>query len=424
MKEDSLYTPEEAVIPEGDTAPPYQNLIDYVWKRVWSWFHGTAEGGIYETLVDVTHYARGWWTWHMISDPHEISGGLPGWANHVYDYFENWPDRAWEWFEEKRNRLEWTFRPTAAGGIWQHLSDTYDRFRDSFASFRNNPTGYVKDRAKETWPDIGQILTDPVGYIRSKLGWTTKDWNEFWANPFHWVVRKLGGNVTFWDYFIKEPLWYISQVIKAWIEEHIPWYDDLIGYIMEAVGWVRSKWDWFWRDPFAFIIAQAGGNTWWWKYFVADPLSYINLYIYGYLRANYPALFQIYTWLTTRWDDLTREIGSFIANPYGYLTKKLQAWIEGWRDYILGVVGDLFASFQTDITTGLVNLTIRVLPTGPIDRFPTYQYPDLDHLMEKFSYWIEGPGATWKDGYDQIFEWARTEVLGEEKKGPPPKPRR
>ena len=343
------------------------------------------------------------------------------WYWRIRDAFENhwaefwyvvvvWYGQAYRYFREKVNQLEdvvvgwygrirgaiydnwgilWQALTASWSYIWDHfyqgyksiidytysaradIQDTFTRFKYEFQAFRINPSQYIRDKIVERWPNFELFFADPSTYIKNKI-------IERWPN-FEAIIT------------------------------------DPVEYIVLKIGWVRSKWDWFWRNPFGFIIAQVGGNTWWWELFVANPLSYINLYIYGYLRAEYPALFTIYVWLTTKWDAFTKEVGKFLANPYLYITRLLQAWIEGWRDYILGVVASLFDDFNWDIIDGIVRFIVNLFPRHASSPPEPEEYTDFDSLIEDSLYWLEGDGAKQLYGYDDLVVWTAEEVFLEKK---------
>ena len=392
IRKDSLFTPEEGVIPPGDTAPPYEDLLGYVWKRVWSWFRGTAEGGIYETLVDVTHYARGWWTWHIVSDPSQIKDGLPGWASRVYDYFQNWPGHAHEWFEDKVGRLEWAFRPTGAGGIWQHLSDTFDRFKNSFAQFRDNPTAFINDRLPQWIKDLWHLWKNAWKWMYDRFQQWFKDAVSL-VNTWKTEISHFFTNLYT---TIKD---FLSHV-WTWLWEHFQqWFKDAVELVHE---W-RARINNFFANLYTTIV---------------DFLSRVWKWIYEHVPQTFKDIWSNastwWDWLKNRWDDFTREIGAFIHDPFKYLTGKLQAWIEGWRDYIFGVVGDLLEQLIREVALYLLDWIGYIAPSlEDIDEMGPHFSSFTDMLEEWARAWRELKEAWVKEAM-AMMEGFAAELRGEE----------
>jgi hypothetical protein len=349
--------------------------------------------------------------WQRVNEVFEL------WYWRIRDAFENhwaefwyvvivWYGQAYRYFREKVNQLEdvvvgWYGRIRGAiydrwDTLWQALTaswnfiwgnfyqgykniidytysarldiiDTFTRFKYEFQAFRTNPGQYIYER-------LPQGVKDLWGYFAPIWSKVT----DFFTNLYTKVA----------DLFSRA--W-------SWLWEHFEtWVRDILTFLQSV--WTKVK-DFF--TNLYVRVADFLSRVWSWIY---EHIPQIFKDAWNFIVDNWGKLLDLFV-------DAWPKFVEFLHHPFTYITNLLQAWIEGWRDYIFGVVSDLFQGFQSSITDGLVRLTINLLPLRPIDPIPSYGYTDLDTLIEGMRWWLEGDGAKQKDGYDEIFEWARKTIL-------------
>ncbi len=392
MEEKRLTPSTVDLIPDDGGGPSHQTWWDRVWQKVTNWFDNVSSGGIYDTKVDRTHYDRWWWSWHLISDASEIMGGFAGWAGRVYDYFQNWINPAREQLSEKVGRIQQVIREAPEGGFWGGVKDTFDTWGATFASFRSNTATFIYDR-------LPQWLKDAASLVNT---WQTQI-SYFFTNLYTTVKDFLGR-------------------IWAWIYEHVPQdFKDIWNNAKTWWDWLKLRWDdftreldWFLDDPDLYIYSalpqwikdlwDLWNRTWGW--------------IYEHIPQDIKDIWNNaktwWDWLSLRWDNFTRELDWFLDDPYLYLTSKLKVWIEGWRDYILGIVNDLFTQFAKEIILHLLDWMGYVAPPiEALDEMAFHSSSFTDMLDEWAKAWKELK-ETWVKEAMVMMKAFAAELRGEE----------
>jgi len=392
--EDKQLTPSSSdLIPIDGGGPSIEPWWQRVWRRVSNWFDNVSWGGIYDTRVDRSHYDRWWWSWHLISDPSEIMGQIGGWAGRVYDYFENWINPAHETFQDKFPRLAWNLRGANEGGIYDEVKDTYDRFKNTFSSFRDNPANFIYDRLPQWIKDLKSLWDNAWNWIYDRI---PQEWKDAWK----YLKEHITDITNFFTNLYTTIKDFLGR-IWAWLWEHFEgWVKDILTFLHDT--WTKVK------DFFTNLYTR-----------VADFLSRVWAWIYEHIPQELKDIWNNaktwWDWLRPRWDKFTLELGKFLDDPYVYITTLLQAWIEGWRDYILGVVRDLFQTFEDHITDEVVRFIVNLFPRHASSPPQPEEYADFDSLIEDSLYWLEGDGAKQLYGYDDLVAWTAEEVFKEPK---------
>jgi len=352
------------------------NVFEWWWQyKIWPIFH--------------TNFSK---LWNVVVD----------WWGAAYQFFKNnltklenvvitWYGQARQAFD-RRWTLLWQALSATWGFIWDHffegyksiidyvysarvaIIDTYTRFKWAFAEFRDNPKQFIWDRLPRWATDLWTTLYE----LRLKI-------QDFFTNLYTTIADFLS---RVWSWLYEHFAQWVKNALELVDRFKLRIGDFFSELYLQARDFLSRVWGFIWDHiPQEFKNIWSNAKTWW-------------------------------DWLKRRWDDFTREVGAFIDDPYGYLTAKLQAWIEGWSAYIFGVIGDLLDQLVREVILYVLDWMGFVAP--PIEV--------LDEETDYFSpltVWLEEGARAWRELKEawvleamKMMEDLAAELRGEEEMVP------
>ncbi len=352
--------------------------------------------------------------WTRVNEVFEL------WYWRIRDAFENhwaefwyvvivWYGQAYRYFREKVNQLEdivvgWYGRIRGAvydrwDTLWQALTaswsfiwgnffegyrwiidytysarndiyDTFTRFKYEFQAFRTDPTKYIYDR-------LPQGVKDLWGYFAPIWSKVTNFFTNLYTTIADFLSRIWSWLWEHFDQWVRDILWWLNYWWGRVTDFFVNLYYQVADFLSRAWSWIYDHIPQVFKDAWNFLIEFLG---------------------------------RLKALVISFWEHLI----AFLQDPFGYITRLLQAWIEGWRAYIFGVIGDLLDQLQREIILHILDWMGYVAPPiEAIDEMGPHFSSFTDMFKEWANAWKERKEAWVKEAMVMMEAFA-AELRGEE----------